>query len=82
MIGALNTPLYVFILLILEINKLITVCYQEAKQNSEKQVLFGPLNSRWQSFLNFQGKDSRGRAFLQKVAGSLTLPGNVLLGNL
>ena len=58
------------------------VYYKETQKNGGKHVLFGPGNSCSKNFVNFQGTQPYGGAFLNKSAGYLTLPRNDFLGYL
>ena len=62
------------------INEISKVCYEETQNNCTKYVI--SENSCSKNFVYFQEKHPREIAFLNKVAGYLTLTGNVLLGNL
>ena len=62
------------------INEISKVCYEETQNNCTKYVI--SENSCSKNFVYFQEKHSREIVFLNKVAGYLTLTGNVLLGNL
>ena len=62
------------------INEISKVCYEETQKNDNKYVVFE--NSCSKNFMYFQEKHPCEIAFLNKVAGYLTLTGNVLLGNL
>ena len=70
-------PLHVFSSTNLEIiiNEITKVCYEETQKNAVSE------NSCSKHFVNFQEKYPGEIAFLNKVAGYLTLTGNVLLGN-
>ena len=58
------------------INEISKVGYKETQKNVVSE------NSCSKNFVNFQEKHPGEIAFLNKVAGYLTLTGNVLLGNL
>ena len=57
-------------------NETSKVGYEERQKNVVSE------NSCWKNFVNFQEKHASEISFLNKVAGYLTLTGNVLLGNL
>ena len=60
-------------------NEISEEYYRETRKNSSKLILFGLVNSCLQNFVNFQGKDPRGSAFLNKVEYYLTPSGNVFM---
>ena len=62
------------------INEISKVCYEEAQNNCTKYVI--SENSFSKKICIFARKTSCEIAFLNKVAGYLTLTGNVLSGNL
>ena len=62
------------------INEISKVCYEETQNSCTKYVI--SENSCLKNFTYFQEKHPHEIAFLNKVAGYLTLTGNVLLGNL
>ena len=62
------------------INEISRVCYEETQKNDNKYIV--SENSCSKNFVNFQEKHPCEIAFLNKVAGYLTLTGNVFLGNL
>ena len=62
------------------INEISKVCYEETQINCTKYVI--SEGSCLKNFVHFQEKHPREISFLNKVAGYLTLTGDVLLGNL
>ena len=62
------------------INEINKVCYEETQNNCTEYVI--SENSCLKNFIHFQEKHPCEIAFLNNVAGYLTLTGNVLLGNL
>ena len=62
------------------INEISKVFYEETQKTCTKYVI--SEKSCLKSFIYFQEKHPHEIAFLNKVAGYLTLTGNVLLGNL
>ena len=62
------------------INEISKVCYEETQNNCTKYVI--SENSCSKNFIHFQEIHPPETAFLNEVAGYLTLTGKVLLGNL
>ena len=62
------------------INEISKLCYEETQKKGNKDVVSENRCSK--NFVNFQEKHPREIIFLNKVAGYLTLVGNVLVGNL
>ena len=72
-------PLHIFSLAILEMNKwneISKVCSEETQNNCTKYVI--SENSCSKNFVHFQEQHPHGIAFLNKVAGYLTLTGHAL----